>query len=88
MSEKQETGIEAAFGLEKMTIHQCQHLAEKLGFDSTEFYLCGPKGKMKAKWLDAYMGLFQVGDEPGFNTVGQIALASNLWCEGLREVSK
>jgi len=50
-------GIEQIFDLEKATIGQCKEIAKKIGFDSTTFDLCGPKGKLKAKWIDAHFGL-------------------------------
>jgi hypothetical protein len=76
-------GLEVIVGLEKMTIHQCQELAKKVGFDKTEFMLCGPKGRVKAKWLDAYFGFFQVEGSDGFNTVQQFAFNPDVWCESL-----
>lgn len=76
------SGFEAVVGLEKLTIHQCQNLAKDIGFDGATFDLCGPKGKKPAKWLDAYMGLFQIVGHEGFMMVRDIEF-SNLWCENL-----
>lgn len=75
--------LEKLVGLEKMTIHQCQELAKKAGYDKTEFLLCGPKGKMKAKWLDAYFGMFQIEGSDGFVMVQQFAFNPDVWCESL-----
>ena len=74
--------IEKLVGLEKLTINQCESLAQDLGEGAT-FDLCGPKGKKPCKWLDAYMGLFQIEGEEGFMMTSQIQFASNLWCENL-----
>ena len=77
-------GMEQLVGLEKMSIQQCESLAKDVGYDSATFDLCGPKGKMKAKWLDAYFGFFQVEGSEGFMTVSQIQYAQDLWCENLQ----
>ncbi|MER9176674.1 hypothetical protein NKH72_24235 [Mesorhizobium sp. M0955] len=37
-----------------------QQEAKAKGFDSAEFYISAPKGVFKAKWLDAYFGLFTI----------------------------
>lgn len=81
---EQPMGIEAVFGLERMNINQCQGLAKKMGFDGATFDLCGPKGKLPCKWLDAYMGLFIIDGAEGFNTVGQFEFRSDVWCENLQ----
>jgi hypothetical protein len=78
------SGLEAIVGLEKLTIQQCQRLAEKAGFDSATFDLCGPKGKLKAKWLDAYMGMFQVEGSDGFMMTRQLEFNPDVWCENLQ----
>jgi hypothetical protein len=55
-----------------MTIHQLQNLAKQIGFDSLEFYMIGPKGTLKAKWVDAYMGIFSIeGHDDKFVMVRQ-----------------
>jgi hypothetical protein len=77
------TGVEQLLGLPKMTIQQCQLVAKRLGFDTTTFDLCGPKGKLKAKWLDAHLGMFQTEDSKGFMMVNQWALAPDVWCENV-----
>lgn len=77
------SGFEAVVGLEKMTIHQCQELAKDIGFDKATFDLCGPKGKLKAKWLDAYFGMFQIEGSDGFVMVKQFAFTPDVWCENL-----
>jgi hypothetical protein len=80
--------LEKIVGLEKMTIHQCQELAKKAGYDKTEFMLCGPKGKMKAKWLDAHFGFFQVEGNDGIVAVQQLAFNPDVWCEDLNFASQ
>lgn len=37
-----------------------QREAQDRGFDSAEFYISAPKGIFKAKWLDAYFGMFTI----------------------------
>lgn len=71
----------------RMSILQCQEAAKELGFDSAEFDLCGPKGRLKCKWLDAYFGFFQVEGAGGFNTASQFQFAPDVWCENLRAAS-
>ena len=80
--------IEKLVGLEKMSLHQCQELAQKIGFDSATFDLCGPLGSMKAKWLDAYFGLFQIEGEEGFISTTQITFNPSIWCENLMPAGK
>jgi hypothetical protein len=75
--------IEKILGLEKMSILQCQEAAKKFGFDSVTFDLCGPKGKVKAKWLDAYMGMFKIEGQDGFIISQQIQFSPDTWCENL-----
>lgn len=75
--------IEKLIGKDKLTINQCQRLAEGIGFDGATFDLCGPKGKLPAKWLDAYMGLFQIDGQEGFVMVRQFEFRDDVWCENL-----
>lgn len=75
--------IEKALGFENMNILQCQALAKKIGFDSTAFDLVGPKGRMKAKWIDAYLGLFKVEGQNGFIMVNDVQLIPDLYCENI-----
>jgi hypothetical protein len=77
------SGLEVIVGLERMNINQCQRLAEKIGFDKATFDLCGPKGKLKAKWLDAYMGIFQIAGQEGFVMTRQFEFQPDVWCENL-----
>jgi len=76
--------LEKLVGLQKMTIHQCQALAQKFTSDGASFDLVGPKGRKPAKWLDAHMGFFQIDGSPGFVMVSQVEFARDLWCENLR----
>jgi len=75
-------GIEKLFGIEKMNILQCEEFAKKSGqYNSMEFFLCGPKGKLKAKWLDAYYGFFQIEGQDGFLRAQEFAFNPTVWCE-------
>lgn len=58
--------LEEIFGLERISIQQCELLAKKLDHDGATFDLVGPLGRKSCKWLDAYMGLFQIDEMPGF----------------------
>lgn len=75
-------GLEVLMPEGRMSILQCEELAKKLGFDRVTFDLCGPKGSLSAQWVDAYMGMFRVGED--LIMASQVALASNLWCENIR----
>ena len=76
-------GLELLVGLEKLTIHQCEELAKKVGYDSATFDLCGPKGRKPCKWLDAYMGLFIIEGDKGFCMTRQFEFVPDIWCENL-----
>ena len=41
-------------------ILRLQREAQDKGFDSAEFFISAPKGVFKAKWLDAYFGMFTI----------------------------
>lgn len=75
--------IEKIMGIEKMTLPQCEELAKDVGFNSATFDLVGPKGRFKAKWLDAYMGLFELEGQKGFIRAKDLMFATDLWCENL-----
>lgn len=75
--------IEQLVGLEKMNILQCQELAKDVGFDSATFDLCGPSGCLKAKWLDAYFGFFQIEGQEGFMTVQSFQFNPDIYCVNL-----
>ena len=75
--------IAKILGIEKMSISQCQELAKKIGSNSATFDLVGPNGRMKAKWLNAYMGLFTLEGRDGFIMVDQIQFIPDLYCENL-----
>ena len=80
--------LEKLVGLDKVSILQCEELAKTFGYNSMEFDLCGPEGMEGAKWLDAYMGLFQLDGLDGFSVTRQFAFVENLWCENLRVPDK
>jgi len=59
-----------------MTLLQCQEFAEDNGFDSVRFEFINLKGELiKAKWLDAYFGLFVVDGSDGFISAKQFSKA-------------
>lgn len=78
----------ATFQIQKMNILQCQEAAKELGFDRATFDLCGPKGRVKAKWLDAYFGFFQIDGSEGFIMASQFQFAPDVWCENLTAAEK
>jgi hypothetical protein len=78
------SGLEVFAGLEKMNINQCERLAKEVGFDKATFDLCGPKGRVKAKWLDAHMGIFQIEGSEGFVMTRQFEFNPDVWCENLQ----
>ena len=81
--------IEKVFGIDKMNILQCQELAQDVGFDSATFKLCGPKGEIKCKWLDAYFGMFATEDDPDhFLMVKQFQFSNDVWCKDLMPANK
>jgi hypothetical protein len=51
---------------EKASINDCRRLAEQSACDGAYFDLVGPTGRIRAKWLDAYMGLLRIEGESGF----------------------
>jgi len=74
---------------EGVSILQCQEIAKDVdASDSMTFELHGPKGKKKAKWLDAYMGLFQIEGEDGFFMVKDFKYAPGLICKNLNKGDK
>lgn len=53
-----------------MKIDEMRSYAESNGFDSVEFEFTNLRNeKVRCVWLDAYMGLFRIGGQPGFITV-------------------
>ena len=76
--------LEQIVGLEKMSILQCQELAKKIGFDSATFDLCGPKGEIPCKWLDAYFGMFATQSDPDhFIMAAQLQFNDDVWCKNI-----
>jgi len=51
------------------SIHDLEYYAKDEGFDSLEFTIHGLDRTLKAKWLDAYMGLFKIEGQDGFHMV-------------------
>jgi hypothetical protein len=76
--------LNALVGLEKVSLHQCEELAKKLGFDSLRFDLVGPKGRKHCRWLDAYFGLFQIDGEDTAICTNQLTFVPDIWCENLQ----
>ncbi len=75
--------IEKILGLEKMNILQCQAIAKDIGFNSATFDLVGPKGRIKAKWLDAYMGMFEIEGMDGIVMAKQFQYLPDVYYENL-----
>ena len=75
--------LEKIVGLKQLSILQCQKLAKEVGFDSTQFDLCGPKGKKKAKWIDAHLGILEIEGVEGAVIVHSLAFVQHLWCENV-----
>jgi len=69
--------------MEKINMAQCQALTKELGLGEGRFNLCGPKGKLKAKWLDVHMGFFETEGQEGFLMMRDF-LHTDIWCENLR----
>lgn len=66
---------------EKMTIEQCQKLAQENGYNCATFDLFGPAGRIKCKWLDAYFGMFLCPhDSKGFTRISQLS-GLPVYCE-------
>ncbi len=43
-----------------MDIFECERKAREIGFDKATFKAIFPSGIFECRWLDAYMGIFQV----------------------------
>jgi hypothetical protein len=69
--------------MRKISLIECREMAKEIGFDSCHFDLVGPKGKIKAKWLDAYLGLLQIDKQKGFIMSNQLRFFNDLWCENI-----
>lgn len=80
--------LERLVGLDKMTLHQCESLAKDVGFDGATFEFCGPLGCKKAKWVDAYFGLFEIEGQEGVLMTKQLEFAQGLWCQNLMPPNK
>jgi len=61
-------------------MYECEELAKDHGFDKATFDLCGPFGRKKAKWLDAYFGMFCLEGDKGFMTVKSV-MPYGVWAE-------
>lgn len=68
-----------------MNLFECQELAKTIGYDSTTFDLCFPKGKISCRWLDAYLGLFKKEHSKGFMVANDFkGTIENMWCENIQ----
>jgi len=56
---------------EQMSILECKARAQDEGYETATFDIVGAGGCLKAKWLDAYMGLFQIEGEKGFRMTSE-----------------
>ena len=68
-----------------MTIWECQRKAQKIGYNSATFYLVGCKGRLKCRWLDAFLGLFIPEGNDGFMMVKDIESFPDICCENLKQ---
>ena len=76
--------------MNKLSLIECEKLAQEQGYDTATFDLCGPSGRKKCKWEDAYIGVLKVD--------GDIVLVDNhfyklvndlrLWCENFQTVNQ
>ena len=78
--------LEKIIGLKKLSILQCQALAKKIGFDSTEFKLCGPTGEIECKWLDAHLGIFKKKDDQDCMLVSQFQFINDIYCKDVMPI--
>ena len=67
-----------------MNLYQCEAKAQEIGFDKANFLAIFPRGPVNCRWIDAYMGLFEIdldGMRGSFVTTKQIdELYPNLVC--------
>ena len=79
--------IEALLFLAKkdcFTIGECEQLAKDLdAFDSMTFELVGPTGRLKARWSDAYFGLFQIDGQDNLMAASSFQYVADVHCENL-----
>ena len=66
-----------------LSLVQCRNKAQELGYDSMTFDLCGSKGKRKAQWVDAFMGVFMVEGELGVFFEREYRHL-DMWCDNLK----
>jgi hypothetical protein len=69
---------------ERISLRECEAIAQEQGYDSITFDLCGGKnGKIPCKWEDAYLGVLLMKDkivfvgEEFYKTIDSL----NMWCE-------
>ena len=65
--------------MSKYTINQCERIAKKNGFNSLAFVLHGPAGEKKCKWIDAYMGIFEIEGLKGLVMTRQVEMMNDVW---------
>ncbi|WP_217589788.1 hypothetical protein [Burkholderia sp. GbtcB21] len=50
--------------MDQMTLERCERLAkDDDAYNCATFDLVGPGGTFKCRWIDAYFGMFQMGDD-------------------------
>lgn len=75
--------IMSSDGKEKFSIVECKDLAIKHDADgSLEFDICGTKGRKRAQWVDAHLGVLKVEgvDSP---VLSMHLEEEGFWCENL-----
>lgn len=67
-----------------MNLHQCEKMAQEIGFDKAKFVALFPAGPIVCQWLDAYMGILKIdkdGLREGFLFTPQLdEMFPNLYC--------
>lgn len=58
-------------------------VGKKIGFNSTTFDLVRPNGRLKAKWIDAYLGLFEIDGQESFTMANQFQFSPDIYCENI-----
>lgn len=68
-----------------MNINQCQELAKRMEGRHPTFDLVGPKGRLKATWLDVDLGFIAIEGEEGFIMAHDLMWVTDIHCEHLAD---
>ncbi len=80
--------LENTIGLDRLSIQQCESLAQDFDYDGATFDLVGPTGRLKCTWIDVYMGIFTAEGHEGFMMTRQFQYVPDIYCENLQAKSK